>query len=90
MTGRGPLQPDRVIAALLLVDSRHPGLDNDRAAWGWLRGTATTRTMVATKVDTLAHAATGIRGLRELESVFEHPALPGSASRAKDWTNCGL
>ena len=30
-------------AALLLVDSRHPGLDSDRAAWTWVTGASASR-----------------------------------------------
>src|SRR5437868_13341930 len=38
---RGPAdaQP-AAVAALLLVDVRHPGLDSDRAAWQWLQRVA--------------------------------------------------
>src|SRR5262245_51199100 len=36
-----PTQPARNVAALLLVDVRHPGLENDRAAWQWLQRVAT-------------------------------------------------
>jgi GTP-binding protein len=64
-------------AALLLVDSRHPGLDSDREAWTWLRQTADAA-IVATKIDKLARGQR-IRALRELESVFEHPVTPVSA-----------
>ena len=70
------LQPDR--AALLLVDSRHPGLASDRDAWAWLRDTVDDAAIVATKIDKLARGER-IRGLRQLESVFEHPVLPVSA-----------
>jgi GTP-binding protein len=70
---------DRAPAALLLVDARHPGLDNDRAAWRWLRNTAPAAAVVATKIDKLARGER-IRALRELESVLEYPALPVSAA----------
>ena len=36
-------------AALLLVDARHPGLENDQAAWQWLRSVADHAGVVATK-----------------------------------------
>ena len=65
-------------AALLLVDSRHPGLESDIEAWRWLRSTVERRGIVATKVDKLARGQR-IRAMRELESVFEHPVLPVSA-----------
>jgi GTP-binding protein len=66
------------VAALLLVDCRHPGLDSDRRAWAWLRQTVAGTAVVATKVDKLAHGRR-IRALRELESVFEDSVLPVSA-----------
>ena len=72
------LQPDREMAALLLVDSRHPGLDSDRRAWGWLRETVPNVAVVATKVDKLARGER-IRAIRQLESVFEDSVLPVSA-----------
>jgi GTP-binding protein len=66
------------IAALLLVDSRHPGLQKDVEAWRWLQTTAERCGIVATKIDKLARGQR-IRAMRELESVFEHPVLPVSA-----------
>jgi GTP-binding protein len=65
-------------AALLLVDSRHPGLRSDLDAWTWLRDTVDDAAIVATKIDKLARGQR-IRAMRELESVFEHPVLPVSA-----------
>jgi GTP-binding protein len=73
----GKLAPASV-AALLLVDCRHPGLDSDRRAWAWLRKTVSGAAVVATKVDKLARGQR-IRALRELESVFEDSVLPVSA-----------
>jgi GTP-binding protein len=66
------------IAALLLVDSRHPGLSNDLAAWKWLCNTVDSAAIVTTKIDKLARGQRS-RALRELESVVEHPVLPVSA-----------
>ena len=65
-------------AALLLIDSRHPGLESDLDAWAWLRDTVDAAAIVATKIDKLARGQR-IRAMRELESVFEHPVLPVSA-----------
>ncbi|OLE62435.1 MAG: ribosome biogenesis GTP-binding protein YsxC [Deltaproteobacteria bacterium 13_1_20CM_2_69_21] len=65
-------------AGLLLVDSRHPGLVSDRAAWQWIRGAVAGAAIVATKIDKLARGER-IRAMRELESVFDEPALPVSA-----------
>ena len=69
---------DRAPAALLLVDARHPGLKNDRAAWQWICGAASRAAIVATKIDKLARGER-IRAMRELESVFEEPVLAVSA-----------
>ncbi len=66
-------------AAVLLVDARHPGLENDRAAWEWLRATAADLAVVATKTDKLARGER-IRALNGLESVFQHAVLPVSAT----------
>jgi GTP-binding protein len=65
-------------AALLLVDVRHPGLENDRAAWRWLTSTVERCAIVGTKIDKLAHGHR-IRALREIESVLEDSVLPVSA-----------
>jgi GTP-binding protein len=68
-------------AGLLLVDSRHPGLANDRAAWPWLRDNVARvggAAIVATKIDKLARGER-IRAMRDLESVFDEPVLPVSA-----------
>jgi GTP-binding protein len=66
-------------AALLVVDSRHPGLESDVQAWAWLAAAVEHRAVVATKVDKLARGQR-IRAMRELESVFEAPVLPVSAA----------
>jgi len=66
------------VAALLLVDSRHPGLDSDRVAWQWLQRVADLTAVVGTKIDKLARGQR-IRALRELESVFDDSVLPVSA-----------
>jgi GTP-binding protein len=72
------LKPDATtVAALLLVDTRHPGLTSDRAAWQWLQRTADRVALVGTKIDKLARGQR-IRALRELESVFEDSVLPVS------------
>jgi GTP-binding protein len=72
-----PGSPGRPVSALLLVDVRHPGLENDRAAWQWLHRTAPAA-IVGTKIDKLARGER-IRALRALESVFEDSVLPVSA-----------
>ena len=66
-------------AALLLVDSRHPGLESDRAAWEWVSSAASVSAVVATKIDKLARGER-IRALRQLESVFDSVVVPVSAA----------
>ena len=68
----------RAVAALLLVDARHPGLESDISAWRWLRETVANAAVVATKIDKLARGER-IRAMRELESVHEDSVLPVSA-----------
>ena len=66
------------IAALLLVDSRHPGLERDITAWRWLQSAVERCGVVATKIDKLSRAERQ-RAIRQLEAVFEYPVLPVSA-----------
>ena len=66
------------IAALLLVDARHPGLESDLDAWRWLQSAVERSGIVATKIDKLARGQR-IRALRELESAFDDSVLPFSA-----------
>jgi GTP-binding protein len=65
-------------AVLLLVDSRHPGLDSDRETWDWIRSQPCPHAIVGTKVDKLTRAER-VRHSRELESLFEVPPLLVSA-----------
>jgi GTP-binding protein len=69
---------ERGPAGLLLVDSRHPGLESDNAAWTWMREAAGTSAVVATKIDKLGRGER-IRALREFESVLATSVLPVSA-----------
>src|SRR5205814_6373395 len=49
-----PIGREHLVAALLLVDARHPGLASDIAAWQWLLATAEDGVaVVATKIDKL-------------------------------------
>jgi GTP-binding protein len=68
----------RDVAAVLLVDTRHPGLENDLAAWRWVSQAANGAAVVGTKIDKLPRGQR-IRALRELESVFHNSVLPVSA-----------
>jgi GTP-binding protein len=65
-------------AALLLVDSRHPGLSSDVNAWAWLESWSCARAIVGTKVDKLTHAER-VRHARQLKDVFEVPVVLVSA-----------
>ena len=65
--------------ALLLVDARHPGLDNDLAAYDWLATLAQPAAVVATKMDKLTRAERQRVG-RTLETAFNGPVLPVSAA----------
>jgi GTP-binding protein len=64
--------------ALLLVDSRHPGLSSDVDAWAWLAAQSCARAVVGTKVDKLTQAER-VRHARELRNVFEMPVVLVSA-----------
>ena len=68
--------------ALLLVDSRHPGLDSDVQAHQWLRTFGVEPVVIATKIDKLSRADR-VRNLKELKRVFGTAALPVSAERGE-------
>jgi GTP-binding protein len=76
--GGAPAAVGKKLAGLLLIDSRHPGLQSDVDAWSWLRTVVVDGAIVATKIDKLARGER-IRALRELESVYETSVLPVSA-----------
>jgi GTP-binding protein len=69
---------DAQTAALLLVDSRHPGLQSDIDAWRWLASAVDEAAIVATKIDKLSRAER-LRAMKTSDAVFEHPVLPVSA-----------
>lgn len=75
-----PSAPRAPMGAILLVDARHPGLENDRDALGWLTGLELPLVVAATKVDRLARSARHAR-LRAHEQALAHPVLPVSAKR---------
>jgi GTP-binding protein len=68
----------RFRGALVLVDSRHPGLDSDVATWNWLMRLGVDRYAVATKVDKLTQAERR-RHLGELEQQYSGPVMAVSA-----------
>ena len=69
---------ERHVAAVLLVDTRHPGLENDLDAWRWVSQAASEAALVGTKIDKLPRGQR-IRALAEMESVFQNSVLPVSA-----------
>jgi GTP-binding protein len=64
--------------ALLLVDSRHPGLEADTAAWEWMQTQPFPKAVAASKVDKLTRAERA-RHSRQLDSLFAGPVLLVSA-----------
>lgn len=50
------VEPPGLTGVLLVVDARHPGLENDRAAHAWLADRGVPVVIVATKIDRLARA----------------------------------
>jgi GTP-binding protein len=74
-----PDDPDAILrGVLLLVDSRHPGLDPDRQAWAWLQEQPTAALVVATKLDKLTRQER-VQHVRELEQLHNGPVLAVSA-----------
>jgi GTP-binding protein len=68
----------RNVAALLLVDSRHPGLKADIQAAHWLSAMHVDYHVVATKIDKLTRQER-TRNLKALELTLDRPPLPVSA-----------
>lgn len=68
----------QLAGVLLVLDSRHPGLDSDRQAWNWLQHLDVPCHVVATKVDKLTRGDR-VRHLNELERLHEGPVLAMSA-----------
>jgi GTP-binding protein len=73
---------DQPIGALLLVDSRHPGLESDLDAWAWASSLPCPRGVIGTKVDKLTRAER-TRHARELESLFQLPVPLVSAANGE-------
>jgi GTP-binding protein len=70
---------EQPIGVLLLVDSRHPGLESDLEAWTWAQTLPCPSAVVGTKVDKLTRALR-TRHARELESLFQMPVPLVSAT----------
>jgi GTP-binding protein len=82
--GRGTRSTDgtpgsKSLGVLLLVDSRHPGLEADLDAWAWLRSTGWPCRVVGTKADKLTHGER-VRHARDMKSLFDGPVLLVSAA----------
>ena len=69
---------EQPIGVLLLVDSRHPGLESDLDAWAWARSLPCPGAVIGTKVDKLTRTQR-VRHARELESLFQQPVALVSA-----------
>ena len=67
------------VGALLLVDSRHPGLESDVQAAHWLESMNVDYRVVATKIDKLSRAERA-RNVKALETSLGNPPLPVSAA----------
>jgi len=66
--------------AVLLVDGRHPGLDNDREALDWLLGLELPVVVAATKMDRLKRSQHA-RTLKQHEAALGRNVLPLSAPK---------
>ena len=75
----GYLRSDRPRHVLLLVDSRHPGLESDRQAAAWLASLGADTRVVATKIDKLTRPERA-RNLTALGNMFGTAAMPVSAT----------
>jgi GTP-binding protein len=69
----------RIALVVHVVDARHPGLDADVNAAGWLQSIGADRAVVANKVDKLSRAERA-KNLRELERRHGMAAVPVSAA----------
>lgn len=67
-----------IAGVVLAVDARHPGLDHDLSAFGWLRAQPAPVALVATKVDKLKQAGRA-HSDRQMETSFGVAALAVSA-----------
>ena len=67
------------LGVILLIDSRHPGLESDIEAWEWLRSQPFPSGIVGTKVDKLTRAER-VRNARALESTFDEAVLMVSST----------
>ena len=79
----GARSPEPVaIGVILLVDSRHPGLDSDMEAWEWLESQPIPHGVIGTKVDKLSRTERA-RHAREFETLFDGPVPMVSALKGE-------
>ena len=71
--------PEPPTGALLLIDSRHPGLEADIRAARWLDSLGVDAHIVATKIDKLTRSERA-RNLKAIEDTFGTAAVPVSAT----------
>jgi len=69
----------RIALVFHIVDARHPGLDLDTQAAGWLQSLGAERIVVANKIDKLSRAERA-KNLGQLERTLGTAALPVSAA----------
>ena len=72
-------RPGVAIGVILLVDSRHPGLDADMDTWEWLKAHPFPKGVIGTKVDKLNRAERA-RHARQFETLFDIPVPLVSAT----------
>jgi GTP-binding protein len=75
-------RPDVQLGVILLVDSRHPGLDSDMEAWAWLESQPIPHGVIGTKVDKLSRTERA-RHAREFETLFDGPVPMVSALKGE-------
>ena len=75
-------RPDVQLGVVLLVDSRHPGLDSDMEAWEWLESQPIPHGVIGTKVDKLSRTERA-RHAREFETLFDGPVPMVSALKGE-------
>jgi GTP-binding protein len=76
--GRPGRPSEKKLGALLVIDSRHPGLEADLAAWEWMQSQPFPSAVAASKVDKLTRAERA-RHSRQLDSLFSGPVRLVSA-----------
>jgi len=79
LSGRPDRRRSSVTAVMLLIDSRHPGLEADVQAARWLDSMGVAAHIVATKIDKLTRSERA-RNLTAIEQTFGTAALPVSAA----------